>query len=93
MDEKRKEYIEHKIIMTARTSLLVSGVEDVESFDEDRIVAYTVDGTITVTGATFKINRFNVDNGELEIEGDIDSIAYSDSHRGDKGGFWGKIFK
>ena len=93
MDEKRRDEIEHKMIMTNRSSLLVSGVEDVESFDEDRIVAYTVDGIMDVKGADFKINRFNVDTGELEIDGDIDSITYAEGRKGDKGGFWSKIFK
>lgn len=93
MDEKRKDELEHKVIMTNRSSLLISGIEDVESFDEDQVIAYTVDGIMTIKGVDFKINRLNVDIGELEIEGDIDSIAYANGHKSDNGGFWGKIFK
>ena len=83
----------HKLIMTGRDRLVVSGVEDVESFDEDTIVAYTTDGTMTVKGADFKINRLNVDIGELEIEGEIDIIQYDNRHKSDKGSFFSKIFK
>ncbi len=93
MDEKTRGELQHKVIMTDRCSLLVSGVEDIESFDEDQIIAYTVVGTMTVKGINFRINRLNVDSGELDIEGEIDSISYSDGHKNDKGGFWGKIFK
>ena len=93
MDEKIRNELQHKITMIDRSSLLVSGVEDVESFDDDTVIAYTVAGIMTVKGINFKINRLNVDSGELEIEGDIDSIAYAEGHKGDKGGFWGKIFK
>lgn len=93
MDERARGELQHKVIMTDRASLLVSGIEDIESFDDDTVVAYTVDGIMTVKGINFKINRLNVDIGELEIEGDIDSISYTDGRKGDKGGFWGKIFK
>ncbi len=91
MEEKRN--IEHKITMLGREKLTVSGVEDVDSFDDDKIVAYTVEGVMTVKGADFRINRLNVEDGELEVEGDIDSIEYADGHKADKGGFFSKIFK
>ncbi len=91
MEEKRN--IEHKITMIGREKITVSGVEDVDSFDEDKIVAYTTEGVMTVKGAEFRINRLNVEDGELEIEGDVDSIEYADGHKSDKGGFFGKIFK
>ncbi len=91
MEEKRN--VEHKITMLGREKLTVLGVEDVDSFDEDKIVAYTVEGVMTVKGADFRINRLNVENGELEIEGDIDSIEYANGHKSDKGSFFSKIFK
>lgn len=91
MEEKRNS--EHKITMLDREKLTVSGVEDVDSFDEDKVVAYTARGVMTVKGADFRINRLNVEDGELEIEGDVDSIEYADGHKTDKGGFFSKIFK
>lgn len=91
MDEKRNS--EHKLTMLGREKLTVAGVEDVDSFDDDKVVAYTCEGVMTVKGADFRINRLNVEDGELEIEGDIDSIEYADGHKGDKGSFFSKIFK
>ncbi len=91
MDEKRNG--EHRLTMLGREKLTVTGVEDVDSFDDDKVVAYTVDGVMTVKGADFRINRLNVEDGELEIEGDIDSIEYADGHKSDKGSFFSKIFK
>ena len=83
----------HRVSMEGRNRLVVSGVEDVESFDEDVIVAYTTEGAMTVKGGGFRINRLNVEDGELEIEGEIDSIQYDNRHKSDKGGFLSKIFK
>jgi sporulation protein YabP len=69
------------------------GLIDVESFDDDKIIAYTDEGQMTVKGAELKINRLSVESGELEVEGIIDSIEYQDTHHSEGGGFWGRIFK
>ena len=89
MEEKSK----HGLAMKGREFLSASGIEDVESFDDDKIVTYTTEGQMTVKGAQLRITRLSVDDGELEIEGIIDAIEYQDTHRSDGGGFWGKIFK
>ena len=83
----------HTVKIEERRRLTMSGVEDVERFDEDKVIAYTTEGIMTIKGADFRINRLNVDNGELEIEGEIDSIEYADGHKAEKGSFLGRIFK
>ena len=91
MEEKRNAEIIHKLTVTDREKLFITGIE--ESLDDDIMVVYTTDGVMTVKGAGFKISRLNVEDGELEAEGDIDSISYADGHKNDRGGFFGKIFK
>ena len=93
MEEKRSGENIHKLTMTGRSKLCVTGVEDVDSFDDDSVTAYTSEGVMTVKGADFKINRLSVDSGELEIEGEIDSIEYTDGHGKDGGRFFSKLFK
>ncbi len=93
MDERRKEEICHRLTMTNREKIVLTGVEDVGSFDDDRIIIYTVEGILTVKGADFRINRLNVEDGELEIEGEVDSFEYSDGHKKEKSSIFGKIFK
>ena len=93
MDENKKDTAIHRVVMEGRQSLRVSGVEDVESFDDDTVVISTVDGTRTVKGMDFRINQLSVEDGELEIDGDVDSILYSDSRKEEHGGFFGRIFR
>lgn len=93
MDENKKDTAIHRVVMEGRQSLRVSGVEDVESFDDDTVVIYTVDGTMTVKGMDFRINKLSVEDGELEIDGDVDSILYSDRRKEEHGGFFGRIFR
>lgn len=91
MEENNKM---HKVVLDNRERLTISAVEDVESFDDEKVVVITEMGTMTVTGGDFRISRLNVDDGQLVIEGEIDEIAYSDTVRSDKGGgFFGRLFK
>ena len=93
MEDKRNDLIKHLVSLKGRGKMSATGVEDVESFDDDKIIAYTTEGQMIVKGAELRINRLSVEDGELEIEGIIDSLEYSDSHQSSGGGIWGKIFK
>lgn len=90
MDEVRT----HKVVLEDRGRLMVSAVEDVESFDEEKIVIVTDMGTMTVIGGDFRISKLNVEDGQLVIEGEIDEIQYSDTMHSDKGGgFFSRLFR
>ncbi len=93
MEDRKSEAGVHSIKMTGREKMFSTGVEDVESFDDDKIIAYTTDGQMTVKGAELRINRLSIEDGEIEIEGIIDSIEYQDTHKTSGSGIWGKIFK
>ena len=84
---------EHKVTIENRERLTVGAVEDVESFDEEKVVILTDMGTMTVSGSDFRINRLNVDDGQLVIEGSIDDIQYSDTAPQESGGFFSRLFK
>ena len=93
MKEVNPKEILQNVIMENRNKVSISGVNDVDSFDEGMIVLFTSLGVLTVKGADLHIIKLNIDTGELSIEGDIDSLAYSE-HSGGKGGsFFAKLFK
>ena len=93
MEEKRNELKSaHSILIDERERIKVSGVTDVDSFDENEIILYTSDGGVVLSGEDFKINRLNVESGDVEIEGFINEIKYTNSTQ-TSGGFWSKIFK
>ena len=68
-----------RIELSGRESLTVSGVEDVVSFDEHEILLDTLEGTLLLRGEGMHINKLSVESGELQIEGLIDTLEYSDS--------------
>ena len=81
----------HRLELTGRERLTVSGVEDVERFDETGIVMTTAVGTLVVTGEDLHIGKLSLDGGELHVEGRVDSVTYEDDGAG-RGGFFSRLF-
>ena len=79
------------LIIESRKKATLTGITDVESFDEETIIAQSQCGEITVRGSSMKISRLSVESGDMIIEGHIDSVAYGTEKT--SGGFFGKLFK
>ena len=92
MEDKNINIVSHTLVLEERKHLTLSGVKDVESFDEQNIIAVTSLGEITVSGQGLKINRFSTEVGELAIDGEISGINYSDDAPV-QGGFFSRIFR
>jgi len=67
------------IMLDNRSKLTVSGVNDVDSFDERAVVAYTDYGQLTIQGSDLNISKLSTESGELAIEGYISSLIYTDN--------------
>lgn len=80
----------HSISMEDRAKLNVTGVEDVESFDENTIVMNTSRGDLIVRGSGLHIGRISLDAGQLSVEGSISELSYED--KAPSGGFWQRLF-
>ena len=83
----------HHIILEEREQLSVSGVEEVESFDENTIVMLTNRGTLIVRGEELHIEKLSLDGGDLKVVGTIDSLTYVDSGRDWAGGLFARLFR
>ena len=83
----------HNVIMEDRHTLTVSGISDVDSFDEQTVIVFTDMGELTVKGEGLHINRLSLEVGEIMIEGSISSLSYSDSKPTQEGGFWSRVFR
>lgn len=82
----------HHLILEDRGRLTVSGVEDVESFDENTIVMNTAQGTLVVRGEELHIEKLSLDGGDLKVEGSVESLTYEDDRR-EKGGFFSRLLR
>jgi len=83
----------HTMILENRKSLNLSGVTDVDSFDEREIVLYTRLGELTITGKDLHINAVNIENGNMTVEGDIWSVQYGDRDKQNPLTLLGRLFR
>lgn len=91
-EEKNTPKRTHNLIIENRKKMTVSAVVDVDSFDEQTVVAYTDLGQLTVKGENLHINTLSVESGDMEIEGTIHALVYS-NQAPNKGGFISKLFR
>ena len=86
----------HKIVLNNRKSGTFTGVLDVISFDIAEILLETEDGMLHIKGKDLHVNRLNLEKGEVDIEGLVESMNYSQLPTGTKKteeSFFGKLFK
>ena len=92
MTDERIRNMPHHLILEGRARLSISGVEDVESFDESGVVCRTSKGTLVVKGSGLHVDRLNLEGGELSVEGCVDGLLYEDSAQNKGGGFFSRLF-
>jgi len=94
-EEKKRSASRHAINLIRRESLTATGVLDVVSFDEETIIAETELGMLIIRGINLHVNRLNLENGELAIDGEISSVTYEDGGGYIKGNksILGKLFR
>lgn len=80
----------HSVSMDDRCRLNVTGVDDVESFDETTIVMNTSQGNLIVRGSGLHIGKISLDVGEIKVEGMITDLSYE--KKAHTGGFWSRLF-
>lgn len=64
------------LVMDDRKRIQLTGVTDVESFDETQIALHTQGGRLIITGKELHVSSLQLENGRLHVEGSIDAIVY-----------------
>ncbi|CED99933.1 MULTISPECIES: sporulation protein YabP [Bacillaceae] len=85
---------DHDVIMRGRKTLDITGVKQVESFDNEEFLLETVMGYLAIRGQNLQMKNLDVDKGIVSIKGKIFDLVYLEDHQGDKAkGFFSKLFK
>ncbi|MBP5379178.1 MAG: sporulation protein YabP [Ruminococcus sp.] len=83
----------HNIILENRKNLSISGITDVDSFDEREIILYTQLGELTIQGRELHIDAMSVETGDMTITGDIWALIYGDKDKKGPISALGKLFR
>lgn len=74
--ERMRPGASHRVVLEDRAQLTISGVEEVERFDENAIILSTGLGGLEVQGEGLHIEKLSLDGGDLKVEGQIQALIY-----------------
>lgn len=84
----------HKLMLEERKRLTVSGVQDVDEFDDNEVIVQTEQGKLVVTGSGLHLIRLMPETGELEMAGEIRALQYRNGRAGKgNGGALARLLK
>ena len=81
----------HELRLDGRAKLSVTGVKEVESFDETAVVLETSLGMLVIRGEALHLNTLSIDGGQVSVSGSIDSLSYEEVQKA--GGFFRRLFR
>ncbi|MBO5939466.1 MAG: sporulation protein YabP [Clostridia bacterium] len=83
----------HEFCVKMRKDMNISGVKEVESFDETCVMLHTHGGTMTVEGSGLRVGTLDLQSGMVSLSGKIDAVYYSIEQTDKKHGFLGKLLR
>ena len=89
-DEKALE-LPHKVTLEGRSRLNLTGIKDVESFDEGMVVLHTTRGTLVVRGDGLHLQLLSLDGGQVHVDGTVNGLQYEEDPGG-RSGFFARLF-
>ncbi|API92324.1 MULTISPECIES: sporulation protein YabP [Virgibacillus] len=84
---------DHNVKINNRKNLEISGVKEVDSFDNEEFLLETVMGYLIVRGQNLQLKNLDVNDGSVVIKGKIYELSYIDEQQEKAKGFFSKLFK
>ena len=82
--------VPHDLRLENREKLSVSGVEEIESFDETTVVLLTSRGMLIIRGENLQLQALSIEGGQVAVDGLITSLDYEEARK--TGGFFRRLF-
>ena len=92
---KKLNILPHSLSLKNRSFLQISGITDIENFNDQTVTAYTQQESLLITGENLHIKKLNLEQGELCLTGKIFALTYRGKGKSAKSkkSFFEKIFK
>ncbi|MCR2032880.1 sporulation protein YabP [Anaerofustis stercorihominis] len=90
-----KSVTDQRLELYNRGNLKINDCLDVHNFNDETVVLETSLGMLTINGEDLKIEKLNLEDGEIALNGNIYAINYDDDidFMEKSSGFFSKIFK
>ena len=84
----------HRVMMSDRKSLELSGVKQIDSFDANEFLLETSQGWCNIAGRDLILDKLDTEKGEVSIRGLVDAIEYLNNKQGKSTeGFFKRLFQ
>ena len=82
----------HSVHIDNRMRTSITGVMDIISFTEQDIMLLTEAGPLNIVGASLHLNKLNLEDGQVLIEGELLALDY-EPPEGEKRGLFGRVMR
>ena len=85
-----EERLPHKLTLSERKNLTMTGVMEVLRFDETSVVLKTALGVLEILGQDLKLKTLSLDGGQMAVDGHISAVSYEEPR---EGGLWQRLWR
>lgn len=82
----------HTVHMDNREAVSVTGVKDVDSFNEQEVELLTEAGGLRMEGNGLRITKLSLDEGHVIVEGEIIALEYAETPE-ERGSIFSRMFR
>ena len=72
----------HKLTLSERKSMTMTGVTEVISFDENTVILKTGLGQLNVHGQGLQLKNLSLEGGQVAVDGTISALIYEEPRGG-----------
>lgn len=80
----------HKLTLNERSSLSMTGVTEVVSFDDSTVILHTGLGTLVVQGRDLQLKTLSPDGGQVAVAGTVSALIYEEPRN--TASLWHRLF-
>ena len=73
---KQSQPLPHRLTLEDRRRLSLTGVTEVDSFDENTVILRTAQGMLVIRGEGLQLKNLNLDGGQAAVDGTVHSLTY-----------------
>lgn len=68
----------HRLSLSERKKLTMTGVTEVVSFEDSAVVLQTCMGTLVIQGSQLQLKTLSLEGGQVEVDGTVSSLVYEE---------------
>lgn len=90
MEKNTVQLPRHTLMLDGRARAKLTGVMAVSCFNDREVVLETGEGEVALLGENLHIEQLNLDDGQLDVTGEIAGVEYETPRKKERLGLFGR---